>query len=128
MEREVKKILTFFCIGLICIIILGFTCSSSSDKTEAGNEISEKIEKTDARYFLAYTIPGSVMNIGWGAFTDNPLVSITIGANVPISLQNRGDRGLSFYPSFDEDFDKLYTGSGMRAGTYVNRDGEWRRR
>jgi hypothetical protein len=47
---------------------------------------------------------------------------------VPIRYEHISDERGGYFPSFDEDFDKLYTGSGMRAGTYINHSGEWNRR
>ncbi|MCL2229652.1 MAG: leucine-rich repeat domain-containing protein [Treponema sp.] len=67
------------------------------------------------------TIPESVTLIGYHAFADNSLTEITIGQDVLLGL----DADLEFHFVFDETFDNFYNLSGMKAGTYVLKDGQW---
>jgi hypothetical protein len=60
-------------------------------------------------------IPGSVIHIGNGAFTGNPLGSVTVGANRNI------DNGQGFDPSFTN----YYASTGKKAGTYVKENRVW---
>ena len=59
-------------------------------------------------------IPDSLMEIGSGAFMDNPLVKITIGAEVEFSEW-----------TFDEAFYSCYYNNGRRAGIYIKNNGIW---
>jgi len=65
------------------------------------------------------TIPDSVIYIGWAAFWDNPLISITIGANVEF-----GYEGDDLY-AFDKEFITAYNNNGKQAGTYIINNGVW---
>jgi len=67
------------------------------------------------------TIPESVTLIGYHAFEGNNLKTITIGQDVLLGL--RAD--LEFHFVFNDDFDNFYNYSGMKAGTYVLKDGQW---
>jgi hypothetical protein len=59
-------------------------------------------------------IPNSVTSIGFGAFFDNQLTNITIGANVKLA-----SGGIS---SFGNNFDWTYNNNGKQAGTYTQPD------
>jgi hypothetical protein len=80
-------------------------------------------------------IPNSVTSIGVGAFWENQLTSITIGANV--SSYFYSVLAGNFYPDtyfgfggFDSNFYSAYEGTGKRAGTYTrearNSEGTYR--
>jgi len=61
---------------------------------------------------LSYAvIPGRITSIGKNAFAGNPLLSVTIGANVNI------DDG-----AFPGNFKDVYTSHGSAAGTYIRKD------
>jgi len=70
-------------------------------------------------------IPGSITRIVDRAFAENPLSSITIGADVSLGEQIGNDIGDPPYYSFDIDFDDFYDNNGKRAGTYVLNEGAW---
>jgi hypothetical protein len=61
-------------------------------------------------------IPDSVTTIELGAFLENPLTSITIGANVELGWI---DNNSAYLPSFDPGFDYAYNNGGKQAGTYI---------
>jgi hypothetical protein len=60
-------------------------------------------------------IPGSVIHIGNGAFTGNPLRSVAVGANRNI------DNGQGFDPSFVN----YYISTEKKAGTYLRENRVW---
>ena len=59
----------------------------------------------------AVVIPGRITSIGKNAFTGNPLVSVTIGANVTVADE-----------AFPGNFKDVYTSHNRAAGTYTRAD------
>jgi hypothetical protein len=66
------------------------------------------------------TIPNSVTSIGEGAFVENKLTSVTIGANV-----RHESGGNLIYGSFPNGFDGFYNNNGKKAGTYTWDGKQW---
>jgi hypothetical protein len=82
------------------------------------------------------TIPGSVKEIGEGAFKGNKLTSITIGANVTLNTRSSAAHSFAIaegksveeiplVESFDNDFTNIYNFHGKSAGTYTLHNGVW---
>ena len=70
------------------------------------------------KYLTSVIIPDSVVSIGPTAFQNNPLSSVTIGANVDI---NSDPTTMGTNPGFKT----LYDGGGKLAGTYNYIGGVW---
>lgn len=67
------------------------------------------------------TIPASVTSIGSGAFRDNQLTSVSIGANVELGQWDNKN----YLPSFDDGFDDFYNSNGKKAAWYIYNNGHW---
>ena len=62
------------------------------------------------------TIPNSVRTIGVSAFADNPITSLSIGANVRLGSDGSGSVGVL---GRGTGFNTAYANNGNRAGTYT---------
>ena len=60
-------------------------------------------------------IPSNI-SIWWGAFQENPLTNIVLGANVELD---------SRYIVFDHEVQRFLRGNNVRAGTYTHNNGQW---
>jgi len=81
------------------IRIAGSSSSSTAFGAFYGNQLTSVV------------IPDSIRHIGGHAFANNPLTSVTIGANVNVGRGN--------------PFQSVYQQSNRRAGIYVFRNGAW---
>jgi hypothetical protein len=79
--------------------------------------------------FTRIDIPGSVKRIGYRAFFENPLESITIGGDVELGELSGYDTDKQEswkYTAFEgTGFDEAYEEYGRLAGTYTKVDGIW---
>ena len=92
----------------------------------AGSSVTEIGKDAFKGYYgnelTSITIPDNVRTIDYHAFSDNPLTSITIGANVIFRDRDDGAFKGSGIPN---GFDDFYVSNKRKSGTYVFMNGQW---
>jgi hypothetical protein len=70
--------------------------------------------------FTSIVIPKNVSFIGGNAFYLNPIINVTLPANVVL-----GEHAISASKLINNDFVDYYSNNGQKAGAYTYSNGKW---